>query len=229
MTSSTWFPERWPAQDPDVIQLYSLATPNGQKVSIALEETGLAYEPHLINIMKDDQFDPDYLKLSPNGKIPAILDPHGPEDEPTMMMESVAILIYLADKSGQLLPQNYRSRMEHLQWLFFQSAHIGPMFGQFGHFHLFARDKTSDDYARERYGAETRRLLKVLDDRLADRDYIMDNYSMVDIAIAPWVACLGDFYKAGKELELESYRQVNDWLDRVTTRPAYKKGSKVCA
>lgn len=229
MSGTTWFPERWPASDPDVIQLYSLATQNGQKVSVALEEMGLAYEPHRIDIGADDQFDPDYLKLSPNGKIPTIIDPHGPEDEAIIVMESVAILIYLADKTGRFLPQNYRSRMEHLQWLFFQAAHIGPMFGQFGHFHRFARDKTSDDYARTRYTNEAKRLLLVLDQRLADRQYLMGEYSIVDMATAPWVGNLETFYKGGEVLELASFSHVMAWWDRVSARPAYQRGITVCA
>ena len=230
MTEKTWFPTRWPASDPDVIQLYSLATPNGQKVSICLEEMGLSYEPHLIDITKDDQFDPDYQRLSPNNKIPTLLDPHGPEDEAVTLMESVAILIYLADKTGTLLPQNYLARMEHLQWLFFQAAHIGPMFGQFGHFHVYAKDKTSDAYGAERYSKETRRLLGVLDERLKGRKYLMgEDYSIVDIATLPWVDCLSDFYKAGEHLQLSEFDNVLAWQQRVHGRPAYQLGRKVCA
>lgn len=230
MTQSTWFPSRWPASDPDVIQLYSLATPNGQKVSIALEEMGLSYEAHLIDITKDDQFHPDYLRLSPNSKIPTLLDPHGPEDESVILMESVAILIYLADKTGMLLPQNYLARMEHLQWLFFQAAHIGPMFGQFGHFHVYAKDKTSDSYGSERYTKETRRLLKVLDERLAGRKHLMgENYSIVDIATLPWVDCLSEFYKAGEHLQLSEFSHVLRWQEHIHTRTAYQEGRRVCA
>lgn len=224
---STWFPARWPAQDPDVIQLYTMATPNGQKVSICLEEMQLPYEAHLINIMKNDQFDPDYLKLSPNGKIPTLLDPHGPEDEPMLLMESVVMLQYLADKSGRFFPQNYRARMEGLQWLTFQAAHIGPMFGQFGHFHVYAKDKTTDTYARNRYLNETKRLLKVLDTRLAGRDHILDDYSIVDMAIVPWVECLVDFYKAADVLELDTLKNVQAWRARVTARPGYQRGKDV--
>ncbi len=224
---STWFPARWPAQDPDVIQLYTMATPNGQKVSICLEEMQLPYEAHLINIMKNDQFDPDYLKLSPNGKIPTLLDPHGPEDEPMLLMESVVMLQYLADKTGRFFPQNYRSRMEGLQWLTFQAAHIGPMFGQFGHFHVYAKDKTTDTYARNRYLNETKRLLKVLDTRLAGRDHILDDYSIVDMAIMPWVECLESFYKAANVLELDALPNVKGWRARVTSRPGYQRGKDV--
>lgn len=222
------FPARWPASDPDVIQLYSLATQNGQKIGVMLEETGLSFEPHRIDISAGDQFDPDFLTFSPNGKIPAIIDPHGPEDEPFALMESVAILIYLADKTGRFLPQNYRARMDHLQWLFFQAAHIGPMFGQFGHFHRFARDRTSDNYARERYTTETRRLLQVLDDRLSDREYLMDEYSIVDMATAPWVFNLDYFYKGADVLALEGYTHVKRWWKTIEARPAYQRGILVC-
>lgn len=226
--TKTWFPKRWPPERPDVLQFYSLATPNGQKVGVCLEELGLDYEPHLINILEGDQHDPDYLKLSPNGKIPTILDPDGPDGTPIMLCESIAILIYLADKTGRLLPGDHAERMDHLQWLVFQAAHIGPMFGQFGHFYKFARDKTKDDYAVQRYTDETRRLLQVLDDRLADRDYIMADYSIVDIATVPWVDCLDGFYEGGEVLEFNSFKNVVAWRKRVTERPAYVKGRQVC-
>ena len=229
MSNTPWFPARWPPVDPDLIQLYSMATPNGQKVSICLEEMGLNYDAHLINISSGDQHDPDYLRLSPNGKIPALLDPHGPEDEPVILMESIAILIYLADKTGSLLPRTYRGRMDHLQWLVFQAAHIGPMFGQFGHFHVYAKDRTTDSYGNERYTSETRRLLKVLDDRLQGRDYLMDDYSIVDIATLPWVDCLTEFYKAGEHLQIDEFTRVQAWQQRVGARPAYQAGKKVCA
>src|SRR5690554_1924792 len=147
--SATWFPntQQWPVEHPDRLQLYTMATPNGLKVSIALEEMGIPYEAHLVNIMENTQFDPDYLKLSPNGKIPTILDPNGPEGEPVTMMESGAILLYLAEKSGKLLPKDRRGELTVRQWLFFQMAHVGPMFGQFGHFYKYAAGKTSDEYA----------------------------------------------------------------------------------
>ncbi|MDT8397360.1 MAG: glutathione S-transferase N-terminal domain-containing protein [Pseudomonadales bacterium] len=228
MSSPVWFPARWQPTMPEEIQLYSMATPNGQKVGIALEEMGLSYDAHLIDITRNDQLDPDYLKISPNGKIPAILDPKGPEGQPVLLMESVAILIYLADMSGTLLPQNYLARMDHLQWLIFQTAHIGPMFGQFGHFYKFARDKTSDDYAMIRYTNETKRLLNVLDVRLQGREHIMDDYSIVDIAIMPWVECLAGFYQASDHLEMDSFANVQAWRQRVTSRPAYIRGRDVC-
>ena len=223
------FPKRWQPEMPDELQLYSMATPNGQKIGIALEEMGLTYEPHLINITKGDQKDPDFLKFSPNGKIPAIIDPNGPEGETVAMAESAAILIYLADKTGQLLPQNYLSRMEHIQWLMFQMGHIGPMFGQFGHFFKFMKDKLKDDYPEQRYTNETKRLLGVLDKRLEGRDYIMDDYSIVDIATVPWVNCCADFYGAWEYLEMASFKNVEAWRKRVSERPAYVAGKAVCS
>lgn len=223
------FPSRWAPEDPDIIQLYSMATPNGQKVSIALEEMGLEYEPHLINILENDQHDPEFLQFSPNGKIPAIIDPHGPEDERVGLCESAAILIYLADKTGKLLPQNYLSRMEHLQWLMFQMGHIGPFFGQFGHFYKFMRDKLKDDYPLERYTKEAKRLLGVLNARLEGRQYMMDEYSIVDIAIVPWVNCCAEFYEAYEALEMDSFPHVDAWRRRVSERPAYVKGKAVCS
>ncbi len=229
MSDAPWFPKRWPPTMPDAIQLYSLATPNGQKVSVCLEEMELSYDAHVINIMQGDQHDADFLRLSPNGKIPALLDPNGPEGEPILLMESIVILQYLADKTGQFFPKTYRARLEALQWLTFQAAHIGPMFGQFGHFHVYAKDKTSDDYADKRYTAETRRLLGVLDERLRGRDYLMGDYSIVDMAHVPWVECLVGFYKAYDYLGMADFTEVEAWRARVTARPAYQRGSKVCA
>lgn len=223
------FPSRWSPSDPDLIQLYSMNTPNGQKVSIALEEMGLGYEPHLIDILAGDQHDPEYLRLSPNGKIPTLIDPHGPEGEPVVLMESIVILVYLAEKSGSLLPPSYLARLEHLQWLLFQAAHVGPMFGQLGHFYKFARDKTSDDYALKRYTAEARRLLGVLDERLKGREYLVDDYSIVDIATAPWVEGLDSGYGAADHLGMAEFERVTQWLRRVTSRPAYQRGKAVNA
>lgn len=227
MTEIT-FPSRWQPTLPDVIQLYSMATPNGQKVGVALEEMGLSYEPHLVNILNGDQHDPEFAAISPNEKIPAIIDPNGPEGKRVALSESAAILIYLADKSGQLLPQNYLSRMEHLQWLFFQMGHVGPFFGQFGHFYKFMKDKLKDDYPEQRYTKETKRLLGVLDRRLQGRKYIMDDYSIVDISLVPWVNCCAEFYGAWEYLEMGSYRNVEAWRARVSERPAYIRGKEVC-
>jgi GST-like protein len=223
------FPSRWAPLKPDVLQLYSMATPNGQKISIALEEMALSYEPHLINIIKDDQHDPEYLVFSPNGKIPAIIDPNGPDGKRIALCESAAILIYLADKSGQLLPQNTFSRMEHIQWLMFQVGHVGPFFGQFGHFYKVMRDKLKDNYPLERYTKEAKKLLAVLDTRLENRKYIMNDYSIVDISMVPWVNCCAEFYDAWDYLDMGSYKNVEDWRKRVSERPAFVKGKKVCS
>jgi len=212
------------------IQLYSLATPNGQKVSIALEEMGFTYDEHLVNIMNGDQFTEEYIKISPNSKIPAIIDPDGPGGEPITIMESGAILIYLAEKSGRLLSQDPRLRCETLQWLFFQVAHIGPMFGQFGHFYKYAKDVCDHPYPIKRYGDEAKRLLAVLDKRLEDRTLLVgEAYSIADIAIFPWVGCLDQFYEASDHLGLSDYPNVQQWYTRCSTRPAAQRGAKVCA
>ena len=210
------------------IQLYSLATPNGQKVSIALEELGIDYEAHTINIMKDDQFTPEFIALNPNSKIPAILDPNGPDGEPIAIMESGAILLHLAEKTGKLIPKDARKRSETIQWLFFQMASIGPMFGQFGHFYKYAGDKCDHPYPVERYSKEAKRLLKVLDTRLEGRDYIVDEYTIADIAIFPWVLCLDKFYEARTHLGLADFPNVTNWLSRCLDKPATQKGLGVC-
>jgi GST-like protein len=228
--SSSLFPSRWAPLNPNIIQLYSMNTANGQKVSVCLEEMGLSYEAHLVNFHQGEQHEPEYVKINPNGKIPSLIDPHGPDGKPIALMESIVILIYLADKTGMLLPQDIRLRMEHLQWLSFQAAHIGPMFGQFGHFYLYSNDRERDAYAIERYTNETRRLLQVLENRLEGRDYIMGkDYSIVDIAILPWVLRLTDFYKAGEQLQIGDFEKVLDWQDRITAREAFKIGKQVCA
>ena len=225
-----WFPSRWPPTHPDRIQLYSLATPNGQKIGIALEELELGYDAHLIDIGNDDQFDDDYLKLSPNGKIPTLSDPNGPDGEQVVLMETGAILLYLADKTGRLLPAATQARQQVIQWLFFQVAHVGPMFGQFGHFFKFASDKTTDNYALNRYLIESRRLVEVLDERLEEHEFIGgETYSIADIATAPWVDVLDGFYAAGEKLKLEEFEHVARWLGAVTSRPAYQRGRKVCS
>ena len=212
------------------ITLYSLATPNGQKVSIALEEMGLAYDAIKIDITKDEQFDPAYLKLNPNGKIPTITDPEGPEGEPISIMESAAILIYLAEKSGQLLATDSRERMVTLQWLFFQVGHVGPMFGQFGHFYAHGgKDACDHPYPLERYTKETKRLLAVLEERLTDNAYLAGpNYSIADIATFPWVGCLDWGYHATQVLDLQSYPHVMAWHQKCSERPAAKRGAAVC-
>ena len=213
---------RWPPRHPDAIQLYSLPTPNGVKVSIMLEETGLPYDAHLVNFATSDQMSPDFLSLSPNNKIPAIIDPNGPGGAPLPLFESGAILIYLAEKSGQLLPAARRYQI--LQWLMFQMGGIGPMFGQLGYFHTFAGKEIADPRPKERYRAEVARLLKVLDGALAGQDWIAGDYSIADIAIAPWLRTLRDFYQVGDITGWADLKHVPAYLDRFLARPAVQRG-----
>ena len=211
------------------IQLYSLATPNGQKVSIALEEMELPYEAHTINIMKGDQFTDEFVKINPNSKIPAIVDPAGPDGKSISIMESGAILCYLAEKSGRFLAADPRLRSETLQWLFFQMGGVGPMFGQFGHFYKYAKDKCDHPYPRERYQKEAQRILGVLEERLKGRTFIVgEEYSIADMAIVPWVNCLDTGYGAREVLELDRCEHVRSWCDRVMKRPLTIRGSKGC-
>ncbi|MEM9861542.1 MAG: glutathione binding-like protein [Myxococcota bacterium] len=221
----TDFPSRWAPQHPDRIQLYSLATPNGKKAGIALEELELPYEAHRIDIMAGDQFDPEYVKINPNSKIPAILDPTG--DEPITIMESGAILIHLADKAGKLLPSSGKKRSEVLQWLFFQIGSVGPMFGQFGHFYKFAKGKT-DTYGEDRYAKEVTRLLGVLERQLDGREYLVDDYSVADIATFPWVQAL-DFYEGKERVGYGDFPKVDAWVTRCSERPKTAAGAQVCA
>ncbi|EKE71662.1 glutathione S-transferase N-terminal domain-containing protein [Gallaecimonas xiamenensis] len=217
----------WPVKHPERLQLYTLATPNGQKVSVALEELGLPYEAHTVNIREGQQFLPEFLAINPNNKIPAIVDPNGPEGE-LRLFESGAILLYLAEKTGKLLPKNPAARMECIQWVFFQMGGIGPMFGQFGHFYKYAADKCLDPYPKERYRNEARRLLGVLEQRLAGRQYIMgDEYSIADIAIFPWVGCLDWGYGGYEVIGLDDFPTVMAWYQRCKGRPASEKGLKV--
>ncbi|HSS29259.1 MAG TPA: glutathione binding-like protein [Usitatibacter sp.] len=219
---------KWPAQHPDRIQLYSLPTPNGVKVSIALEETGLAYEPHLVSFEKNDQLSPEFLSLNPNNKIPAIIDPNGPGAKPLALFESGAILVYLADKAGRLMPKDPGARYETLQWLMFQMGGIGPMFGQLGFFHKFAGKDYEDKRPRDRYVAESRRLLGVLDKRLEGRAWIMgDEYTIADIATFPWVRNLVGFYGAGELVEFDQFTNVKRVLATFVERPAVKKGLEI--
>jgi GST-like protein len=220
----TEFPARWAPAHPDRIQLYSLATPNGMKIGIALEELELPYEAHRIDFGERDQFHADFVAINPNSKIPAIIDPTGAE--PFAIMESGAILIHLADKAGRLLPSSGAKRSAVLQWLFFQAGSIGPMFGQFGHFHKFAADKTSDTYANERYTTEAKRLLGVLNTRLADNEYLAGEYSIADIATAPWVAAL-DYYEGRDVLGYDEFEHVEAWKKRCLERPAAIRGMQV--
>lgn len=213
---------RWPPRDPAAIQLYSLPTPNGVKVSIMLEETGLPYDAHLVDFGRNDQLTPEFLSLNPNNKIPAIIDPDGPGGQPLALFESGAILIWLAEKSGQFLPA--ANRFEVLQWLMFQVGGIGPMFGQLGFFHTFAGKEIEDPRPKERYRAEVARLLRVLDGALSGRDWIAGDYSIADIAIAPWLRTLRDFYQAGDITGWDGLAQVPAYLDRFLARPAVQRG-----
>ncbi|WP_278958278.1 glutathione S-transferase N-terminal domain-containing protein [Aquipseudomonas alcaligenes] len=221
---------KWPAQHPERLQLYSLPTPNGVKVSIMLEETGLAYEPHLVSFDSNDQFSPEFLSLNPNNKIPAILDPNGPGGEPLALFESGAILLYLAEKTGQLLDQDPARRYQTLQWLMFQMGGIGPMFGQLGFFHKFAGRDYADKRPRDRYVAESARLLGVLDQHLQDRDWMMgQDYSIADIALFPWVRNLVGFYGAGELVQFERFANVRRVLDAFLARPAVQRGLSIPA
>ncbi|WP_128001546.1 glutathione S-transferase N-terminal domain-containing protein [Piscinibacter defluvii] len=221
---------KWPARHPDRLQLYSLPTPNGVKVSIMLEETGLPYEPHRVDFGTNDQLSPEFLSLNPNNKIPAILDPDGPNGAPFALFESGAILVYLAAKTGQLMPDDAAGRFETLQWLMFQMGGIGPMFGQVGFFHKFAGREWEDKRTRDRYLAESKRLLAVLDQRLVGRAWIMgDAYSIADIATFPWVRNLVGFYGAGELVGFDAFTQVRRVLDAFLARPAVQRGLTIPA
>ncbi len=222
--------KKWPAQHPDRIQLYSLPTPNGVKVSILLEEIGLPYEAHRVAFDKQDQFSPEFLSLSPNNKIPAILDPNGPDGKPLALFESGAILIYLASKTGQFIPTDTAGRYETLQWVMYQMGGIGPMFGQLGFFHKFAGKDYEDKRPLERYVAESKRLLAVLDQRLEGRDWVMgDEYTVADIAILPWVRNLVGFYAAGDLVEFSRFKNVARVLETFVARPAVVRGLTIPA
>jgi GST-like protein len=230
MTGLSSFPitSRWPARHPDRIQLYSLNTPNGVKASIMLEETGLPYEAHLVRFDADDQKSAEFRSLNPYGKIPAIIDPNGPGGKPLPLFESGAILVYLADKSGQLLARGSVERYETLQWLIFQVSGIGPMFGQVGFFHKFAGREYQDKRPRDRYVAEARRLLDVLDARLDGRRWIMgDTYTIADIATFPWVRNLIGFYGAGELVGFTDYTNVRRVLEAFLERPAVIRGLEI--
>jgi len=220
--------QKWPAAHPDRIQLYSLPTPNGVKVSIMLEETGLAYEPHQVRFDKNDQMSSEFRSLNPNNKIPAIIDPNGPDGEPLPLFESGAILIYLADKSGKFLPKRASDRYETIQWLMFQMGGIGPMFGQLGFFHKFAGKEYEDKRPRDRYVNESKRLLGVLEDRLVGRRWLMgDEYTIADIATFPWVRNLIGFYEAAELVGIENFPNVKRVLDEFVKRPAVERGLNI--
>ncbi|TAM35274.1 MAG: glutathione S-transferase [Burkholderiaceae bacterium] len=230
MSDLSAFPitNKWPAQHPERLQLYSLPTPNGVKVSIMLEETGLPYEPHLVNFATQDQMSPEFLSLNPNNKIPAIIDPHGPGDQPLALFETGAILIYLANKTGQLVPKDAAARYQTIQWLMWQMGGIGPMFGQLGFFHKFAGKDYEDKRPRDRYVAESKRLLAVLDQRLAGRAWIMgDAYTIADIATFPWVRNLIGFYEAGDLVGINDFANVTRALAKFVARPAVAKGLNI--
>jgi GST-like protein len=230
MTDLSAFPitARWPAQHPERLQLYSLPTPNGVKVSIMLEEIGLAYEPHLVRFDTNDQMSPEFRSLNPNNKIPAIIDPNGPDGKPLPLFESGAILIYLADKTGQLIAQDAAGRYETIQWVMFQMGGIGPMFGQLGFFHKFAGKEYEDKRPRDRYVAESKRLLGVLETRLTGRAWLMgDTYSIADIATFPWVRNLIGFYEAADLVGIADFPNVKRVLDAFVARPAVARGLEI--
>lgn len=227
MSSLSSFPitHKWPAQHPERLQLYSLPTPNGVKVSVMLEETGLPYEPHLVKFESNDQLSPEFLSLNPNNKIPAILDPNGPDARPLALFESGAILLYLAEKTGQFLPRDGVRRYQTIQWLMFQMGGIGPFFGQVGFFYKFAGKDYEDKRPRDRYVAESKRLLKVLNERLAQGQWMMgDEYTIADMAIFPWVRGLLGFYAAGELVGVTEYPNVTRALDDFMKRPAVIRG-----
>jgi GSH-dependent disulfide-bond oxidoreductase len=219
---------KWPSQHPDRIQLYSLPTPNGVKVSVMLEETGLPYEAHAVRFDNNDQLSPEFRSLNPNNKIPAILDPNGPGGKPLALFESGAILLYLADKAQRFMPRDAAARYEAIQWLMFQMAGVGPMFGQVGFFHKFAGKDYEDKRPRDRYVNEAKRLLGVLDRRLSGRGWVMgDEYTIVDMAIFPWVNVLNTFYGAGELVGLVDFSQVMRVLEVFLARPAVVRGLNI--
>ncbi|RWH68871.1 glutathione S-transferase N-terminal domain-containing protein [Mesorhizobium sp.] len=232
MTDLSAFPiaKRWPAKHPDRLQLYSATTPNGVKVSIALEEIGLPYEPHYVDIGKNESWTPEFLSLNPNGKIPAIVDPDGPGGKPLGLFESGAILLYLADKTSKLVPADPARRYETIQWVFFQMAAIGPMFGQVGFFNKFAGREIADKRPLERYRDESRRLIGVLETRLKSRKWIMDDdYTIADVSMLGWVRNLIGFYEARDLVGFDDFPTVAEWLERGLARPAVKRGLAIPA
>ena len=221
-------PLKWPIEHSDWIQLYSLATPNGQKVSIALEEMGLPYEAHTVNILQGEQSLDEFKAINPNSKIPALVDPQGPNGKPLAIFESGAMLLYLAEKTGKLIPADPHRRSKCIQWLFFQMGGVGPMFGQFGHFYRYAKEKLP--YPIERYTNEARRLLGVLETQLGDHHYLVGNeYTIADLATFPWVGCLDWGYDAREYLKVDQdFPKVVAWHARCTEKPASVRGAKVC-
>lgn len=206
------------------MQLYSLPTPNGVKVSIMLEELGIPYEAHLVNFGNDDQLTPEFMSLNPNNKIPAIIDPNGPNGKPLGLWESGAILIYLAEKSGKLLSKDPAKRLETIQWLMFQMGGLGPMLGQLGFFHIFAGKNIEDPRPKARYVEESTRLLEVLDGQLEGRDWITGEYSIADIAIASWLRVIVGRYQAQELVGWGDLDNVPAYLERFLARPAVQVG-----
>ncbi len=219
---------KWPARHPDRIQLYSLPTPNGVKASLLLEETGLAYEAHRVGFETNDQLSPEFLSLNPNNKIPALIDPNGPDGQPLALFESGAILIYLAEKTGQFIPKDAAGRYSTIQWLMFQMGGIGPMFGQVGFFHKFAGKDYEDKRPRDRYVDESKRLLGVLNRQLEQREWLIgDTYTIADIATFPWLRNLIGFYGAGDLVGITDFPHVNRALAAFLQRPAVIKGLQI--
>jgi GSH-dependent disulfide-bond oxidoreductase len=232
MTDLSDFPitRKWPAKFPDRIQLYSLPSPNGVKVSIMLEETGLAYEPHRVSFATNEQKSPEFESLNPNMKIPAIIDPNGPDNRPLALFESGAILLYLAERSGQFMPADKAAHYQAVQWLMFQMSFIGPMFGQVGFFHRFEGRTYEDKRPRDHYVAEAKRLLGVLDQRLKGRKWVMgEEYTIVDMSIFPLVRNLIGYYGAGELVGISNYTNVTGALDTFLARPAVARGLKIPA
>ncbi|WP_257811732.1 glutathione S-transferase N-terminal domain-containing protein [Burkholderia glumae] len=232
MSDLSAFPitKKWPAQHPDRLQLYSLPTPNGVKVSIMLEEIGLPYEPHLVRFDTNDQLSPEFLSLNPNNKIPALIDPDGPGGQPIGLFESGAILLYLAEKTGKLIPADAAGRYQTIQWLMFQMGGIGPMFGQLGFFHKFAGRDYEDKRPRDRYVGEAKRLLGVLEARLASNAWIAGaDYTIADIATFPWVRNLVGFYEAGELVEFERFPNLGRAHEAFLARPAVQRGLAIPA
>jgi GSH-dependent disulfide-bond oxidoreductase len=229
MSSLSDFPitKRWPAAHPERLQLYSLPTPNGVKVSIMLEEIGLSYEPHRVDFDRQEQKTPEFLSLNPNGKIPAIIDPQGPGGKPLGLFESGAILQYLGEKTGKLLPADPARRYETIQWVHFQMAFVGPMFGQVGFFHKFAGKDFEDKRPRDRYVEESKRILGVMDKRLNGREWFMDEYTIADVAMLGWVRNLIGYYGARDLVLFDTFANVAAWLERGLARPAVQRGLEI--
>jgi len=215
---------RWPAARPEAIQLYSARTPNGAKVAIMLEETGLDFEAHHVSFADNDQESPEFLSLNPNNKIPAIIDPNGPGGAPLPLFESGAILIYLAEKTGMFLSAEPVERLLTIQWLMWQMGGVGPMFGQFDYFVRYGGRGVADPLPRRRYVEEAIRLLEVLDDRLEGRDWVLGEYSIADIAIAPWLNSMAQTEEALELVEWEDLENVPAYLERFLARPAVQRG-----